>query len=63
MMSKGNQLKVEELLEYGFSPKVIHKQTGLKLDQIYQLQEQMYKRKAKQKEMQNKDDINNKEVK
>ena len=63
MMSKGNQLKVEELLEYGFSPRVIHKQTGLKLEQIYQLQEQMYKRKAKQKEMQNKDDINNKEVK
>lgn len=61
MMSKGNQLKVEELLEYGFSPKVIHKHTGLKLEQIYQLQEQMYKRKAKQKEiqkaLQNKDDV------
>lgn len=61
MMSKGNQLKVEELLEYGFSPKAIHKHTGLKLDQIYQLQEQMYKRKAKQKEIQKKDD--EKEVK
>lgn len=60
-MSKGNQLKVEELLEYGFSPKAIHKHTGLKLEQIYQLQEQMYKRKAKQKEMQKKDD--EKEVK
>lgn len=52
MMSKGNQLKVEELLEYGFSPKAIHNHTGLKLEQIYQLQEQMYKRKAKQKELQ-----------
>lgn len=60
-MSKGNQLKVEELLEYGFSPRAIHKQTGLKLEQIYQLQEQMYKRKAKQKEIQKKDD--EKEVK
>lgn len=57
MMSKGNQLKVEELLEYGFSPGAIHKHTGLSLQQIYQLQEQMYKRKAKQKEMQNKDDV------
>lgn len=58
MMSKGNQLKVEELLEYGFSPRVIHKHTGLKLEQIYQLQEQMYKRKAKQKEMQSKEEVN-----
>ena len=55
MMSKGNQLKVEELLECGFSPKVIHKHTGLKLDQIYRLQEQMYKKKAKQKELQSKE--------
>lgn len=51
-MSKGNQLKVEELLEYGFSPGAIHKHTGLSLQQIYQLQEQMYERKAKQKEIQ-----------
>lgn len=57
-MSKGNQLKVEELLEYGFSPRAIHKHTGLSLQQIYQLQEQMYKRKAKQKEMQNKEEVN-----
>lgn len=58
MMSKGNQLKVEELLEYGFSPGAIHKHTGLSLQQIYQLQEQMYKRKAKQKEMQSKEEVN-----
>lgn len=51
-MSKGNQFKVEELLEYGFSPGAIHKHTGLSLQQIYQLQEQMYERKAKQKEIQ-----------
>lgn len=57
MMSKGNQLRVEELLECGFSPKAIAKQTGFKLDQIYQLQEQMYKRKAKQKERQAKEDV------
>ena len=61
MMSKGNQLKVEELLEYGFSPGAIHKHTGLSLQQIYQLQEQMYERKAKQKEiqkaLQNKKDV------
>lgn len=56
-MSKGNQLKVEELLEYGFSPGAIHKHTGLSLQQIYQLQEQMYKRKAKQKEMQSKEEV------
>lgn len=56
MMSRGNQEYVEELLNYGFSPKVIHKHTGLCLQQIYQIQEDMYKKKTLQKE------INNKEV-
>lgn len=56
MMCRRNQGFVEELLNYGFSPKVIHKQTGLSLEQIYQIQDEMYERKSKQKE------INNKEV-
>ena len=56
MMSRGNQEYVEELLNYGFSPKVIHRQTGLSLQQIYEIQDQLHKRKALQKE------INNKEV-
>lgn len=56
MMSRGNQEYVEELLNYGFSPKAIYKQTGLKLEQIYQIQEEVYKKKTLQKE------INNKEV-
>lgn len=55
MMSKGNQLKVEELLEYGFSPRVIHKQTGLSLKQIYIIQEEVYKKKTLQKELQSKE--------
>lgn len=45
MMSRGNQEYVEELLNYGFSPRAIHKQTGLSLEQIYQIQEDMYKKK------------------
>lgn len=55
MMSRRNQGFVEELLNYGFSPKVIHKQTGLSLEQIYQIQDEMYERKSKQKEMQDKE--------
>lgn len=57
MMSRRNQEYVEELLNYGFSPKMIHKQTGLSLEQIYQIQDETYKKKTLQKE------INNKEVK
>ena len=56
MMSHRNQEFVEELLNYGFSPRAIHKQTGLSLQQIYQIEEEKYKKKALQKE------INNKEV-
>lgn len=50
MMSRGNQEYVEELLNYGFSPRVIHRQTGLKLEQIYEIQDEMYERKSLQKE-------------
>lgn len=55
MMSRRNQEYVEELLNYGFSPKVIHKHTGLSLEQIYQIQDEMYARKTKQKEIQDKE--------
>ena len=56
MMSRGNQIYVEELLSYGFSARAIHKQTGLSLEQIYEVQEEIYEKKAKQKEIQNKED-------
>lgn len=59
MMSRGNQGYVEELLNYGFSPKVIHKHTGLSLQQIYEIQDEIYEKKARQKEF---DKKNNKEV-
>lgn len=51
MMSLSNQSQVEELLNYGFSPKVIHKHTGLSLQQIYEIEDKMYERKAKQKKL------------
>ena len=51
MMSRGNQCHVEELLNYGFSAKAIHKQTGLSLQQIYEIEDKMYERKAKQKKL------------
>ena len=57
MMSRGNQDYVEELLSYGFSAKAIHRQTGLSLQQIYEIQEQIFKRKALQKELQSKEDV------
>lgn len=57
MMSRGNQTYVEELLSYGFSPRAIHRQTGLSLKQIYEIQEEIYKKKTLQKEMQNKEDV------
>ena len=60
MMSRGNQEYVKELLGYGFSPKVIHRHTGLSLSQIYEIQDEMYKKKSIQKEF---DEKNNKEVK
>lgn len=55
MMSRGNQEYVEELLGYGFSPVVIHRYTGLCLQQIYEIENQMHKRKALQKEIQDKE--------
>ena len=57
MMSRGNQIYVEELLSYGFSPRSIHKQTGLSLEQIYKVQEEIYEKKALQKEINNKEDV------
>lgn len=59
MMSRGNQIYVEELLGYGFSPRAIHKQTGLSLEQIYEIQEEIYKKKSLQKEI---NENNNEEV-
>lgn len=56
MMSRGNQLYVEELLEYGYSVRSIHKQTGLSMEQIYEIQEETIRKKALQKEMQKKED-------
>lgn len=55
MMSQGNQIYVEELLECGFSPRAIHKQTGLSLEQIYQIQDEIYEKKTLQKERQSKE--------
>ena len=60
MMSRGNQSYVEELLNYEFSPVVIHRYTGLSLQQIYEIQDEMYAKKARQKEF---DKKNNEEVK
>ena len=57
MMSRKNQSQVEELLNYGFTPKAIHRYTGLSLNQIYQIQEEIYDRKARQKEIQSKKDV------
>lgn len=54
-MSQGNQTYVEELLSYGFSPKAIQKHTGLSLKQIYIIQEEVYKKKTLQKELQSKE--------
>lgn len=51
MMSRGNQIYVEELLNCGFSAKAIHKQTGLSLQQIYEIEDKMFERKTKQKQL------------
>lgn len=48
---------VEEYYELGCSPKTIARLTGLTVSRVKSILKGIDKRKAKQKEMQNKDDV------